>query len=113
MGWVSKKRASYHLLWSIPKRSENSNLSKDSVKNIYWETARWIAIFQQGELNLVQVKGKVEDQGMSQCLVPYWKQVILWKEILAQEIEEESRKRGKKVTNLVKRLNSKDEWYSP
>ena len=37
------------------------------------------SIFQHRELNLVQVKGKVEDQGISSCLVPCWKQVIFVK----------------------------------
>lgn len=75
-----KGRVNYHLLWSLPKRRENSNLSEDSVECIYWETAGWIAIFQHRELNLVQVnKDKVEDQGISPCLVPCWKQVIFVK----------------------------------
>lgn len=105
-----KGRVNCHLLWSLPKRSENSNLSEDSVECIYWETAGGIAISQHRELNLAQVKGKVEDQGISPCLVPCWEQVIFVKRNFGtgdgrKKAERERRRSPIELRDWIQKMN--------
>lgn len=108
MGWVQKESK----LSPPLKSSKEIPVSEDSVECIYWETAGWMAIFNTGVRNLVQVKGKVEDQGFLPCLVPCWKQVIFVKEILAQEMGKKAEKREKERSPIELGLKSADEWYS-